>query len=677
MGHIVGKGLLKPNPQNTEKVMQCRLLETLTEVRSFCNLAGFYRKFIHNFAKIAKPLTDLMGLPGKRKKIQLSDEAIKAFHTLKEAICSKPILNLPDMAKPFGIRTDSSDYAIGGVLFQKDDKGNEKPICYASRTLTKTEQRYSTSEREMLAIYYWIRYWRLYLWGTHFQVFTDHSPLIGVKTKKDITRRLTRMILNLQEYDFELHYTPGRLNIVADALSRAPLASQEIPIKEITQMLNTFSSKGKEKEDDPMEQQVPDETNTELFAKVQSMIGKGAKEIPNDEEELKQRSVRIHAQYSKANLPYEMDPLDLAQMQAEDETLERFLKLAHKKKDYAMWIIHKECLHKVRARRSKREKSVQLVLPTPLREDIMRVYHDEILGGHCGYLKTFHKIAQWYWWPNMQTDIKNWVKECTTCQAYAKVQRHKMGKMAPIIVRNPFEVMGMDIVTGLPSTSKGNRSIIVFTDYYTKWVEAFAIPDETALMIAKKLIKGILSRHGAPKRIISDRGTQFTSDLFREVTDLLGMKQSMTSGYYPQADGQAERTIGTLVNMLAKLSGSNQNDWDLQLPYALWAYRTSVHATTKETPFFLVYGRHPTNPADIRIRQWVEEHKSIEDYTLEVANRLIKAQERVIDAINKAKAYDKQRFDKDKVEPDFKKGDIVWLERETSPSDTNRKLDSK
>ena len=187
----------------------------------------------------------------------------------------------------------------------------------------------------------------------------------------------------------------------------------------------------------------------------------------------------------------------------------------------------------------------------------------------------------------------------------------------------------------------------------------------------------VLCRHGAPERIISDRGTQLTSDIFRDVTDLLGMKQSMTSGYHPQADGQAERTIGTLIRTLSKMVGTNQQEWDLLIPYALWAYRTAVHATTKETPFFLVYGRQPINPADFRIRQWMEEHRDVSEYTKETAQRLIDAQERVIQAVNKAKAYDKGRFDADKVDSTFKVGEIVWFEQEKVPGDQNRKLAAK
>ena len=274
----------------------------------------------------------------------------------------------------------------------------------------------------------------------------------------------------------------------------------------------------------------------------------------------------------------------------------------------------------------------------------------------------------------MLNEIKEWVKSCSVCQSHSRKLKSKEGKMAPIVATRPFQILGMDILTGLPTTNAGNRSVVLFTDYYTKWVEAFAIPNEQALTVAQKLIQGILCRHGAPERIISDRGTQFTADVFREVTDLLGMKQSMTSGYHPQADGQAERNIGTLTRTLSKLSGANQSNWDVLIPYALWAHRTATHAVTRETPFFLVYGRQATNPSDVRIKQWMEEHQRVENYTKEVAQRLLEAQSRVIEATNKAKAYDKQRFDAGRVDSTYKVGDIVWLEVEKAPTDQNRKL---
>jgi hypothetical protein len=187
-----------------------------------------------------------MSLPGKKKKVTLSEEAIKAFQHLKVAIATKPVLQLADFNKPFTLKTDASDYAIGGVLLQQDSTGQERPVYFASRTLTKTEQRYSAGEREMLAIYHWIRYWHAYLWGRQFRVLTDHSPLTGIKTRKDISRKLSRMILGLQAYDFELFYNPGKNNIEADVMTREPFVrntkQKEIPIKDLTQLLCTIKT---------------------------------------------------------------------------------------------------------------------------------------------------------------------------------------------------------------------------------------------------------------------------------------------------------------------------------------------------------------------------------------------------------------------------------------------------
>ena len=158
---------------------------------------------------------------------------------------------------------------------------------------------------------------------------------------------------------------------------------------------------------------------------------------------------------------------------------------------------------------------------------------------------------------------------------------------------------------------------------------------------------------------------------------MLGIKQSLTASYSPQADGQAEKAIGTLHNTLSKLCESNQSNWDLLIPYALWAYRTAPHATTAETPFFLIYGHDPVNPVDVRIRQWVQGHQKLEDYTEEVANRLIKAHKRVMEATKKMKQRNKKWFDENKVENPFKPGDIVWHKLEKAKPTENCKLSPK
>ena len=263
LGHIVGNGIVKPTTDNENKIKEKTLPQTMEEVRSFTMCANYYRRFIPKFAHIAKPLTDIMrsNVKGKKTKVQLKPDAIKAFNKLKEAITSSPVLALPDLDKPFEVRTDASDYAIGGVLFQRTETGEERPVCFGSRVLTFTERHYSASEREMLAIMYFIRYWRPYLWGTQFKVYTDHSPLREIKTERDITRRLTRMILKLQEYDFTLFYTPGKENTVADALSRNPLAGyskkdkKELTKEQLLQLISVVDNPKDAKLDEEIKKQ--------------------------------------------------------------------------------------------------------------------------------------------------------------------------------------------------------------------------------------------------------------------------------------------------------------------------------------------------------------------------------------------------------------------------------------
>ena len=170
--------------------------------------------------------------------------------------------------------------------------------------------------------------------------------------------------------------------------------------------------------------------------------------------------------------------------------------------------------------------------------------------------------------------------------------------MKPIEAYLPFELMGMDILTNLNETLDGYKHIVVLTDYYTKWPEAFAVKDHSAKTLAQIIVKEIMSRHGAPERIITDRGQDFMLDMYRQVMELIGMKHSPMTLYHPQMDGQTERMIGTITGILARIA-ETENDWDVQLLYVLYAYRSMVHKVTKETPFFMVYGRDPNGPLKI------------------------------------------------------------------------------
>ncbi len=194
----------------------------------------------------------------------------------------------------------------------------------------------------------------------------------------------------------------------------------------------------------------------------------------------------------------------------------------------------------------------------------------------------------------MRSDIIHWCRSCIIC-AKRRTGRKEVPPLTPIAVNGPFDRVGVDVIQ-FTKSHEGNRYAIVFVDYLTKWPEVFATPDQSVLTIAKLLVENIISRHGVPAELLSDRGPAFLSKLLQEVCKLMGIKKVNTTAYHPQTDGLVERFNRTLTDMLAKTVEKGGKDWDRRLPYVLFAYRSSPQESTKESPFFLLYGRDPKLP---------------------------------------------------------------------------------
>lgn len=183
---------------------------------------SYYRRFAKDFAKIAKPLTNLLRgerNPASNHKISLTDGEKQCFNKMKKILSSSDILIYPDYEKPFVLTTDASDFAIGAVLSQ-GEIGKDLPIHFASRSLSKTEEKYSVPEKEMLAIFWALQTFRNYLYGSKFKILTDHQPLTFTLSPKNTNAKLKRWKAYLEEHDYEIIYKPGKANVVADALSR-------------------------------------------------------------------------------------------------------------------------------------------------------------------------------------------------------------------------------------------------------------------------------------------------------------------------------------------------------------------------------------------------------------------------------------------------------------------------
>ena len=196
----------------------------------------------------------------------------------------------------------------------------------------------------------------------------------------------------------------------------------------------------------------------------------------------------------------------------------------------------------------------------------------------------------------MRSDITRWIHGCLVCNSHSP-GRAVSAPLTPIPVAGPFDRVGVDIIQ-FPRSHQGNQYAVVFVDYLTKWPEVYPVPDQCAATIANLLVREIVSRHGVPSEVLSDRGRVFLSGLLKEVQQLLGFKKVNTSAYHPQTDGLVERFNRTLTAMLAKTVEHGGKDWDQKLPFVLFAYRASQQQSTLESPFFLLYGRDPRLPAD-------------------------------------------------------------------------------
>lgn len=242
------------------------------------------------------------------------------------------------------------------------------------------------------------------------------------------------------------------------------------------------------------------------------------------------------------------------------------------------------------------DKTLQVVPPASDRRTLFDTAHSGKFSGHLREAKIHGQLSKHYWWPKMRADITRWCRECLMC-ASRHVGRSVRPPLTPIPVAGPFDRVGVDIIQ-YPKSTNGNRYAVVFIDFLTKWPEVFPTADQSAATIARLLVEQIVCRHGVPAELLSDRGAAFLSKLLNEVYQLMGMRKINTTAYHSQLDGLVEQFNRTLTNMLAKTVQRHGADWDERLPYVLYAYRASLQESTRESPFFLLYGRDPKLPTE-------------------------------------------------------------------------------
>jgi hypothetical protein len=212
LGHTISQDWVSVDPEKVQEVMDWKPPTTVRQIRSFLGLAGYYRRFIPDFSRISKPMTELLK---KRVKYEWSQKCEDAFHTLRQQLTTAPVLAQPDNTKSFEVYCDASGTGLGCVLMQ-----DNRVIAYASRALRPHERNYPTHDLELAAVVHALKIWRHYLMGAHCNIYTDHKSLKYIFTQVDLNMRQRRWLELIKDYDLEVHYHPGKANVVADALSR-------------------------------------------------------------------------------------------------------------------------------------------------------------------------------------------------------------------------------------------------------------------------------------------------------------------------------------------------------------------------------------------------------------------------------------------------------------------------
>ncbi|KAG2990217.1 hypothetical protein PC121_g21625 [Phytophthora cactorum] len=298
----------------------------------------------------------------------------------------------------------------------------------------------------------------------------------------------------------------------------------------------------------------------------------------------------------------------------------------------------------LRARAAHARSICVPVIPLPFIEPVLYFCHGDTLAASAGLTKTIDRVRKHAYWQGWQRNTTEYVRECTTCGSCKGYRPWRNGLMQRVHVQHlsgPFSLMVVDTVGLLVTTPRNNKSILAFADNFTRWVEAFPVAALDTLTFVKVMIDEVISRHGVPERLLSDRGSNFMSNLSKSFYETLGIKKLFGAAYHPQTQGLVERFNGTLLGMLRMFVSESQTDWELYLPRVLFTYRTSYHEALGDSPFFSLYGREPVLPLDLAFLNTSDEWKrnevaacrrrlylSLLDTRRMVDRQLLKAQDR-------------------------------------------------
>ena len=424
------------------------------------------------------------------------------------------------------------------------------------------------------------------------------------------------------------------------------------------------------------EEAVQSKVETEIIKEKSTMQPDTSGIVPEEvksEEETQNQSVNLSI--SKDTLRQEQEKDDSLVNVRAYAIQRREINLNQEQKKNSYFVYENNILYRVFIGKSC-ETIKQIVVPKKYRNSLLAIAHDIPLGGHLGNKKTREKLLQNFFWPGIFIDVARYCKTCSQCQK--NVKKGKVYK-APLIsippMDEPFSRVAIDIVGPLIRSEQGNKFILVACDYGTKYPEAIPLKTINAETVANTLVE-MFSRTGIPREILSDQGSNFMSDLVKNLCTMLGIKKIKTTPYHPQANGLVENFNGTLKRMLKGYSNEELKNWDKSIPYLLFAYREAKHDSTGFSPFELLYARHVRGPLSIIKEEWEEvnseeEQQSAIGFILDARERLQKMTALARSNESKEKRRQKKYFDKKAKRRELRVHDKVLI---LLPTSTNKLL---
>ena len=612
LGHTVAQNEIAPIADKVKQIRETPTPRNFKELRSFISFANYYRRFCKNFAQKAKALYDLQ----KSNRWHWTQEHTDAFNTIRNAVTEDSVI------RPFApnckttIHVDSSYAGLGAILEQVQD-GKRYIIEFASRTLKDNEQKLSASELECLGLLFACDHWRHYLLGLdEVTVFTDHHCLCYLFKIQNASGKLTRWAIALSEFPLKIVYRKGSENC-ADYLSRYP----------------GFDTKHWKEEDKPCITRIP---------------------------ERKMMAID-HCHFKD---------LELKTAQKHDTWCRNAYKTVQEDPLNAPYAIHKGVLYK--KKRDRFGLKYLVCIPRRIVKDLIYWCHDVKEAGHMGRDRTIAKIKERFFWPTVYRDVSNYISTCHVCQLNKDINEKKKGALQSVEPGGFFEHISIDILGSLKETREGYKFILTIVEHSTRWADAVALKRITASSIVDQLLERVFLRYGTPAEIQSDNGKQFTAQLNQEIVENLHSRACYSSTYHSQAQGLTERWNKTLTSILRSFVNQTHSNWPEFVPWAVWAYNTTIQNSTGLTPYECLFGRKPCLTIDYLVegmREINHQYAQAKWEAIEEIRRIARAH--IIEAQIKQQERHARSHD---THTQYRPGDLVLIKRNLPVSGLTTKM---